>query len=72
MVKKKTGDWRLCVDYRKLNHDTKKDRFPIPRIDDTIEAVADAKVFTTFDLASGYHQILVRNNDREKTAFITP
>ena len=68
MVKKKSGDWRMCVDYRKLNAVTNKDRFPLPRIDDTIETVSKAVIFSTFDLASGYHQIMVRDSDREKTA----
>ncbi|BHF81929.1 hypothetical protein SprV_0802506400 [Sparganum proliferum] len=60
---------RLCVDYRKLNAVTKKDSFPLPRIDATLDTLAGNTVFSTLDLASGYWQVEVRSTDREKTAF---
>jgi hypothetical protein len=60
---------RLCVDYRALNSITVKNRCTIPRIDD---AVAESSYFTSLDLTSGYHQILISEEDRPKTAFHTP
>nr|VZI36390.1 unnamed protein product [Spirometra erinaceieuropaei] len=63
---------RLCVDYRKLNTVTKKDSFPLPGIDATLDTLAGNTVFSTLDLASGYWQVEVRPTDREKTAFALP
>ena len=54
LVKKKDGTIRFCVDYRQLNDVTRKDAYPLPRIDETLDALSGAKVFTTLDLASGY------------------
>lgn len=63
---------RLCVDYRALNNITVKNRYPIPRIDDLLDAVSGSKYFTSLDLTSGYHQVLISEEDRPKTAFRTP
>ena len=72
LVRKKDGTFRFCVDYRKVNAVTKKDVYPLPRIDDTIDRLQGASYFSSIDLASGYWQIEVDEKDREKTAFITP
>ena len=69
LVRKKDGTIRLCVDYRKLNDVTHKDAYPLPRIDDILEALRGVKYFCTIDLASGYWQMKVAEKDREKTAF---
>jgi len=71
VVKKKNGKFRFCVNYKPLNDVTKKDNYPLPRIDEILDSLKDAKWFTTLDLASGYWQIKVREEHREKTAFIT-
>ncbi|KAG1936037.1 interleukin-1 receptor accessory protein-like 1-A [Pimephales promelas] len=72
LVQKKTGAWRFCVDYRKLNSVTKKDAFPLPRIEDSLTSLTQAAWYSTLDLASGYWQVQVDDRDREKTAFTTP
>lgn len=63
---------RVVVDFRKLNSQTIGDAYPLPRIDDILDQLSQAKYFTTLDLASGYHQVLIHEEDREKTAFSTP
>ena len=72
LVKKKNGSLRFCVDYRKVNAVTRKDAYPIPRVDDTLDALAGSKWFSTLDLISGYWQVKVADEDKEKTAFCTP
>lgn len=72
LVQKSAGTLRLCVDYRKLNAKTRRDAFPLPRIDETFDALRGAKFFSTTDLASGYHQVAMLEEDRPKTAFTTP
>ncbi len=69
LVKKKDGTIRFCVDYHKLNDVTHKDTYPLPRIDDILEALRGAKYFCSIDLASGYWHIKVADKDRENTAF---
>ena len=71
LVKKKNGDLRFCVDYRRLNAVTRKDVFPIPRIDDLLDQLSGKKVFSTLDAKSGYWQIQMDPKARQKTAFIT-
>ena len=71
LVRKKDGTLRFCVDYQGLNSVTKKDNFPLPRIDDLLDQIGESRYFSTLDLASGYWQIAMDPNSREKTAFIT-
>ena len=72
LVKKKDGSFRCCIDYRQLNSVTKKDVYPLPRINDCLDAMATATLFSTFDLRSSYHQVQVAPQDRDKTTFICP
>ena len=71
MVKKRDGTMRFCVDFRKMNDATIKDAHSLPRIDDTLESLHGAQYFTTLDLKSGYWQVPIREEDKEKTAFRT-
>lgn len=71
LVTKKDGTTRFCVDYRKVNTLTQKDAYPLPRIDETLDALSGSQLFSTLDLASGYWQVEVEKNDRPKTAFCT-
>lgn len=72
LVQKKTGEKRLCVDYRALNNKTVKEHYPIPRIEDQLDLLAGSKLFISLDMASGYYQIPIAEESREKTAFVTP
>ena len=72
LVKKKDGSIRFCIDYRKLNHVTIKDSYPIPRIDTTLDALSGSKWFSTIDLKSGYWQVKMTPEDKPKTAFSIP
>ena len=69
MVTKKDGTIRFCIDYRKLNGLTKKNSYPLPRIDETLDSLGGNKWFCTLDLQSGYWQVGMKPEDMEKTAF---
>ena len=72
LVKKKDGSLRMCVDYRRLNAISDADAYPMPRVDDMIDALGKAKYITTLDLARGYWQVPVQEESRPRTAFATP
>ena len=71
LVRKKDGGFRFCVDYRRVNSVTVKDSFPLPRVDETLDVLSGAKIFSALDLASGYWQVPVEPADVPKTAFST-
>ena len=71
LVRKKDGSLRYCIDYRKLNNITRKDSYPLPRIDESLDSLAEMQFFSTLDLASGYWQIGLDEDAKLKSAFCT-
>ncbi|XP_011688730.1 PREDICTED: uncharacterized protein K02A2.6-like [Wasmannia auropunctata] len=71
VVKKKDGSSRVCIDYRKLNRVMVKDRYPLPLIEDQLDKLQEAKVFTTLDLRNGFFHVNVAEDSRKYTAFVT-
>src|SRR5436190_23751371 len=68
---KKNEKLRFCVDYRQLNKVTKKDNYPLPRIDEILDSIEKAQWFTSLDLASEYWQVEMKEENKSKIAFIT-
>jgi hypothetical protein len=72
MMQKKSGKWRMCIDFTSLNKVCPKDNFPLPRIDKIVDSAAGCEVMSLLDCFSGYHQIYMKEEDKESTSFITP
>lgn len=72
LVRKKTGDLRMCCDHRLLNNRTVKDSYPLPRIEDSLDKLHGARYFSSLDLKSAYNQVDIDERDRHKSAFTTP
>ena len=71
LAKKKDGTLRCCIDFRHINEITRKDAYPLPRMDQCLDAMTGSSWFSTFDLRSGFHQVCMAPEDADKTAFIT-
>lgn len=71
LVKRKDGNWRFCIDYRQLNSVTEQDCHPLPRIDESLDALAGSKIFSTLDLISGYWQLPLDEDAQDKSSFVT-
>ncbi len=72
IVPKKDGTLRVCIDFRKLNAQSRFDAYPMPRIDDLLERIGQARYITTLDLCKGYWQVPLDNDSKQYTAFRTP
>ena len=71
LVPKKDASLRFCIDYQKINFVTRKDAYPLPRVNDTLKALSGSKWFSTLDLICGYWQVEIEEKDQHKTAFGT-
>ena len=71
LVPKTDGSLRFCIDYRRLNAMTVRDAYPIPRMDEFIDSLGDAVIFSTLEFNSDYWQIPMSDEDRDKTAFVS-
>lgn len=69
LVSKKVGSTRFCIDYRRLNEITRKDAYPLPRIEENLDTLQGATYYSTLDLLSGYWQVAMDPADQDKTAF---
>ena len=72
LVRKKSGKWRMCVDYTGLNNACPKDPFPLPRIDQIVDSTSGCETLCFLDAYSGYHQIVMKESNHLATSFITP
>jgi hypothetical protein len=72
MVQKKSGKWRMCIDFTSLNKACPTDNFPLPQIDKIIDSATGCEVMSLLDCFSGYHQIYMKEEDRASTSFIMP
>lgn len=72
LVKKKSGELRMCVDYRELNKITKRDNFPLPLIEDCVDYLANKKIFSVLDLKSGFHHVRLSDDSVKYTSFVVP
>ena len=70
MVKKSNGKWRMCVDFTDLNNACPKDSFPLPRINQLVDSTTSHELLTSMDAFLGYNQILMKEQDKKKTAFV--
>ena len=72
VVRKKNGKWRVCIDFKDLNRVCPKDPFPMPQIDQLVDATVGHPQMSFLDVFQGYHQIPLVLEDQEKTGFVTP
>lgn len=70
--KKKSNMFRICVDYRKLNEKIVKNRYPLPLIEDQLDLLQGAKIYSMLDLKNGFFHVLVDEANRKYTAFVVP